>query len=145
MHKKPVDHWLVQAGISKNWFGYGNTSLYGEYGVTNDWGADFTNAGGAAIGRDYAAAAGFTAVAGVSSTEVGVWGFGIAQKFDAAATDIFVGYRHMDADIICTDNIGAATCTGGVTLANHAAGLFVNNKLSTEGIDVIVMGARVSF
>ena len=24
--------WLVQGGIPKNWFGYGNTSVYGEYG-----------------------------------------------------------------------------------------------------------------
>ena len=24
--------WLVQAGITKNWFGLGNTSFYGEYG-----------------------------------------------------------------------------------------------------------------
>ena len=24
--------WMIQAGITKNWFGLGNTSLYGEYG-----------------------------------------------------------------------------------------------------------------
>ena len=23
--------WLIQAGIAKNWFGIGNTALYGEY------------------------------------------------------------------------------------------------------------------
>src|SRR5262252_8784840 len=37
--QKPADQWLIQAGISKNWFGYGNTSVYGEYGKANDWGA----------------------------------------------------------------------------------------------------------
>ena len=42
--KKPADQWMIQAGISKNWFGYGATSSYGEYGVANDWGADFANA-----------------------------------------------------------------------------------------------------
>ena len=30
---------MVQAGIQKNWFGFGNTSLYGEYGKATDWGA----------------------------------------------------------------------------------------------------------
>lgn len=28
-HKKPANYWLVQAGISKNWFNYGNTTVYG--------------------------------------------------------------------------------------------------------------------
>ena len=30
--KEDCHQWLIQAGIAKNWFGYGNTSLYGEYG-----------------------------------------------------------------------------------------------------------------
>ena len=40
--KKPADQWMIQAGISKNVFGYGATTAYGEYGVANDWGADIT-------------------------------------------------------------------------------------------------------
>jgi hypothetical protein len=138
--KKPADQWLIQGGISKNWFGYGNTSVYGEYGVANDWGADFANQANTTQGRNFATA-GFTAVNGVTSTEMKVWGLGIVQKFDAAATDLYVGYRHFDADIRCIDAVGAATCTGGV--APGAAS--VTNKLATEGIDVIVMGARVLF
>ena len=27
-----ADQWLIQAGITKNWFGVGNTAIYGEYG-----------------------------------------------------------------------------------------------------------------
>ena len=80
--KKDTAHWLIQAGISKNWFGYGNTSVYGEYGVATDWGA---NVGG----RNFAApagTAGFTPVNGVTDTALRVWGAGIAQNFDAAAT-----------------------------------------------------------
>ena len=77
----------------------------------------------------------FTAVNGVTDTEMTVWGLGIAQKFDAAATDLYVGYRHFDADITCT---GA-----GATAAGAAGG--AAKKLPTEGIDVIVMGARVLF
>ena len=74
-----------------------------------------------------------------------MWGMGITQVFDAAATTIYLGYRHFDADIKCTDNVRAGTCTGGVNAANAAAGNFTINKLQTEGIDLIVMGARVLF
>ena len=30
--RRTPTHWLIQAGIAKNWFGIGNTALYGEYG-----------------------------------------------------------------------------------------------------------------
>jgi hypothetical protein len=128
VNKKDADQWLIQAGISRNWFGYGNTSTYGEYGVANDWGAD----NGA--GRNYTTA-GFTPVFGVTDTELRVWGFGVVQKFDAAATDLYLGYRHMEADITC--NGTGANCSG------TAVG--PSQKLQTEDIDVIVMGARVLF
>src|SRR5262245_8523389 len=36
---KDSTQWLVQAGITKNWFGFGNTALFGEYSRSNDWGA----------------------------------------------------------------------------------------------------------
>src|SRR5262245_43680752 len=115
-HKKPADQWLIQAGISKNWFGYGNTSVYGEYGVANDWGADITNGKGS-IGRDVngpANTTGFTNVDGITSTEMKVWGIGIAQNISAAATDLYLGYRHFEADIKCADAVGATTiCSGG--------------------------------
>ncbi len=29
--------WMIQGGITKNWFGMGNTSLYGEYGNARDY------------------------------------------------------------------------------------------------------------
>jgi hypothetical protein len=143
VNKKPGDQWLIQAGISKNWFGYGNTSVYGEYGVANDWGADITNGKGV-IGRSIdgpANTTGFTNVDGVTSTEMKVWGIGIAQNIAAAATDFYLGYRHFDADIKCADAVGAPTCSGGVKVGAPS----VTNKLPTEGIDVIVAGARVLF
>src|SRR5262249_53722285 len=90
-HKKAGDQWLVQFGVSKNWFGYGSTSVYGEVGQANDWAADFTT-GGTTIGRNFAPAAnttGFTAVNGVTSSEMRVWGIGVAQNFSASATDVF--------------------------------------------------------
>jgi hypothetical protein len=142
---KPADQWLIQFGDSKNWFGYGNTSVYGEYGVANDWGAAFTNAG-TTIGRNFAPAAnttGFTAVNGVTSTEHRVWGIGIAQNFAAAATDVYLGYRHHDADIRC---VAQDTVFGVCNGPSQPTGTVNPTKtLPTEGIDVIVMGARVLF
>jgi len=145
-HKKPADQWLIQAGISKNFFGYGNTSFYGEYGVANDWGADFTT-GGATLGRNFAAPAGttgFTPVNGVTSTEMRMWGLGVVQNISAAATDLYLGYRHFDATINCV-----AADAGGNVCAGAAPAVVgptpATKTLPTEGIDVITMGARVLF
>jgi hypothetical protein len=53
--------WYVQGGIEKQWLSYG-TTLYGEYGNYDDFFAD------------------------VETTR---WGFGVNQKIDAAAMDVY--------------------------------------------------------
>ena len=69
---KDSTQWLIQAGITKNWFGFGNTALFGEYSRNNDWGA------GIGAGRNFSAAAipGAVAVNGVTDTDderMGPW------------------------------------------------------------------------
>ena len=153
--QKPATQWLIQGGVSKNWFGSGNTSVYGEYGLALDWGASSAgrafpgtsstascpagSAGGTPNAVCSSTLANFTTVNGVTETEMKVWGLGIVQKFDAAATDVYLGYRHFDADITCTGAVvvGGGACAGAAGAAAH--------KLPTEGIDVIVGGARVLF
>jgi hypothetical protein len=120
-NKKDADQWLIQAGITKNWFGPGNTALFGEYSKSNDWGA----ANGA--GRNFAGAGGSIDVNGVTATELTVWGIGITQNVDAAATELYLNYRHFSADIACS----GAACVGG--------------KLQTEDFDAVIGGARVKF
>lgn len=95
VNKADATQWLVQAGIAKNWFGLGNTAVFGEYGVSNDWGAT------TGAGRTYSAASipGATTVAGVTDTEMRVWGVGITQQVDAAATTFYLNYRNFEADI----------------------------------------------
>jgi hypothetical protein len=119
LDKKDTTHWLIQAGIAKNWFGLGNTALYGEYGKNEDWGASTS-----ITGRDFAAPAGpfGAAVIGVTGTEMTIWGLGITQNLDAAATQLYLGYRNFSADIA---TIGGA--------------------LPTEDLHVVVGGARVQF
>ena len=63
-NKKDADQWLIQAGITKNWFGLGNTALFGEYSKSNDWGA------GNGAGRNFRGAiSGAVAVNGVTDTD----------------------------------------------------------------------------
>jgi hypothetical protein len=132
--KKDTAHWLIQAGISKNWFGIGNTALYGEYGVITDWGAE------SGAGRNFATA-GFTAVNGVTDTELRMWGLGITQNVDAAASTLYLSYRNSDADIRCT---GAANANGACAGAAQPAGTPSKN-LPTEQIHAIIGGAVVRF
>ena len=35
----PADEWLIQGGITKNWFGLGSTTVFGEYSKSDGWGA----------------------------------------------------------------------------------------------------------
>jgi hypothetical protein len=140
--KKDWSHWLIQGGVAKNWFGIGNTALYGEYGKSNDFGAE-------AAGRNFAAATAFaapfntaanaqqnfTAVNGVTDTELTIWGLGITQNVDAAASTLYLGYRNFSADV---------TCTGAGTTCSGAAG-GTAKALPTEDIHVVVGGAVVRF
>jgi len=137
--------WQIQAGISKNWFGLGNTALYGEYSKMNNWGAEDA-------GRSWANAAtapqanGITNVYGVTSTEVTVWGLGMVQNIDAAATELYLGWRRFDIDT----NVGT-TCTAGTpggTIGNTGKAAFPASAAyacSFEGFDIVTAGARVKF
>jgi hypothetical protein len=161
VHKKSGHQLFLQGGISKNWLEYGATSIYGEYIISQDYGADLSNATGTTLGRDYLVptnTTGFTAVRGVTSTDLRTWGFGIAQDFDPASapatsfanilgsahTTLYVGYRHFDPDIRCADLIAAVACSGGVSVA-AAPGTFAIHKLAAAPIDVVMSGARVRF
>jgi hypothetical protein len=124
-NKADATHWLIQGGIAKNWFGIGNTALYGEYGRASDWGA------GLAAGRDYAAPAGttgFTPIFDVTGTTTSIWGLGMTQNVDAAASTLYLGYRNFEFDI-----------TG--ALVNGGA----RGSIPTEELHMVVGGAVVRF
>jgi hypothetical protein len=78
--------WLIQAGITKNWFGLGNTSLYGEYGNADD----FLKSAGAA-----------------NTSEVKFWGIGVVQQLDAAAMEVYLGLRSFEtqANAVSADDL----------------------------------------
>jgi len=64
------DGFWVTAGIERNWFGPGATTLFGEYSEVN---SDVNGDGN-------------------------FWGLGVVQKIDAAATDLYLKYRNVEAD-----------------------------------------------
>src|SRR5262245_61527844 len=104
--RKDANQWLIQAGITKNWFGIGNTALFVEYSRNNGWGAGEGQGpvfGGQ--GRNFGVPAGpntgIVAVNGVTDSEMDVWGAGITQNIDAAATEMYLNWRHFDVDITC--------------------------------------------
>ena len=69
--------WMVQGGITKNWFGLGNTSLYGEFGNAEDY------AKSSAV---------------LNASDVDFFGVGAVQQIDAAAMEIFLGWRRFEVD-----------------------------------------------
>ena len=58
-------------GITKNWTGWGNTILYGEYGRFTDWGAE---QGGRNFTPGSPQTFGFAAIQNVKTTDANVWG-----------------------------------------------------------------------
>jgi predicted porin len=81
----------IKAGIQQKWNSLGKTTLYGEYvhGDTDDTG------------------------------EGDIYGFGVVQKVDAAAMELYAGFRHYEADL--------------------------DTGVDTEDFITVVTGARIKF
>jgi hypothetical protein len=96
--------WHVQGGINQNFTGFGNTAIYGEYGSYD---------------RDDA------------SDAMAMWGVGVVQNFDSAATELFLAYRNWsDDDTACT----------GATIANTRCDADGDTNVSQ-----VLAGMRIKF
>jgi len=76
------DAFWVMAGVEKNWFGVGNTTLFAEYGEI-----DFDNNFAAYDYHDDKPA-----------RDGNFWGLGVTQTIDAAATDLYLNFRKYKID-----------------------------------------------
>ena len=121
----------IAAGIKKNFFGVGFTSLYGEYGKMEDGSTGISRGGLAAT----VAANGGSAIY-LSDTSGTMWGLGIVQQIDAAAMELYLAYRHYSFD--------ATGCTTAASTAVQAA-CAAPAKVALEDLDVILAGARIKF
>ncbi len=98
--------WVVQAGISQNWFGVGKTNIYGEYIRSSDW-------------------AELHGVGGLVDSRVNTWGVGIVQNLDAAAMELYAGYRN--------HSFSALAAPGGAAIVGF------------QDFSTFIAGARVKF
>jgi hypothetical protein len=114
-NRPDVNMWYVAGGITKNWFGIGNTAIYGEYGKYSD------GITGLEVARSIA---GLGATGVVLDSEHSWWGLGIVQNIDAAAMEVYVGYRRYSADVVTS----GAQVPGGI-----------------EDLSVLQAGARIQF
>jgi hypothetical protein len=113
-----ADTWLIQGGITKNWFGLGNTSLYGEYAEARG----YYGGAGTNFGETVTQATVFTQGAARDS-EVTIFGLGVVQQIDAAAMELYLGWRRFEVDEL---RDGATT-------------------FATRDIDLVHGGARIRF
>ena len=125
--------WYVDAGIEKNWTGWGATTFYGEYGRVNDGLTGLVAAAPAAGGGLILSGLGPLGARGVvADSEMTWWGVGAVQKIDAAAMDVYLAYRQYSADI----TMGNSATTAGA--AKQIPG-------GLEDIWYIQAGARIQF
>ncbi len=108
-----VDYYYIAAGISRKFFPIGKTAMWGEFAEI-----DGSLDGNAAAGV-FAGAAGV-----ITGSEQSHWGLGVQQYIDAAAMQLYMGYRNIDAE---------ATSSAGTLRSNF------------NDIDIVYTGARIMF
>jgi hypothetical protein len=128
VNRPNVDLWWVDGGIQKNWTGWGNTTFYGEYGHVQDGVTGLVVNGATAAG----ALAGLGAQGVVVDSGFNWWGLGAVQTIDAAAMDLYIGYRRYSASAFfgpsATQGLPAIQIPGGI-----------------EDIWYVQAGARIQF
>lgn len=98
---KDFQFWYVRGGIYQRFMPLGKTSIFGEYGESED--AFELSAAGIRNDGTY-------------------YGIGIQQQIDAAAMELYLGWRHFEADL--DDNLGS---------------------ISSDDVDTVYTGARIKF
>jgi hypothetical protein len=96
--------WWIQGGITKNWFGIGNTTPYAEYQRTTN---GYNTFGLEGVAGDVSTGAGASISGGTyagDNTTLTMWGLGVAQNIDAAAMQLYAGYRNYS---LSSDNCSA--------------------------------------
>jgi Gram-negative porin len=123
---KDAHRWDIQAGVAKNYFGIGNTVLYGEYGqyANFKWAGAVFGCTNATASPGGGACTTTAAPSQIKGDSLSMWGLGVVQNLDAAATELYVSWRHFDAK----DPGTTSTPNPGL-----------------KDLDIIVTGARVKF
>ena len=123
--QRPDAHmYWIAGGLRKNWFGLGDTSIYGEYSRMND------QVNGTALNLLTPSGAGSN-FSVVTDSGITKWGIGVIQNIDKAATTMFLSYHDYAPEAKGCTGVASPTCT-------------VTNQ-SLEHIRSIQAGAIVRF
>jgi predicted porin len=114
--------WASEAGIKKKWHELGATTIFGQY-YLNDGG---TNSRQVVAAGDAINPAGFGA-ARIYSSEVQMFGLGIAQDISAASMKLYALYRHYETDVELTN------------------GTAIRDSRPLEDLDILMSGAIIKF
>jgi predicted porin len=122
--------WAVQAGIEKKFFPLGKTTIYGEY-------YDYD---GSAQNRALSADDPVNPFGGPGGSQAAFWdtgmqvyGFGVAQGLDSAATVLYLSYSHVEGELTVRELDGAGIATGAIANA------------PIEDLDLVQAGAIIKF
>ena len=107
--------WMIRGGLYRKWFAIGKTSIFGEYAEANSSADRNVFAG---VNAD-----GDRVNAFLTNVDGTLYGVGVNQYIDAAAMELYFGWRHFEADLVDQD-FGA---------------------VPTDDIDTIYAGARIQF
>lgn len=113
----------AKLGWVANLNGLGHTAFFGEYGFFED----FVSAGADPALVAQLDASGGSAVR-ITGNEATVWGLGVVQHIDAAEMDIYIGYRHHEAEFDLVNGAGAGV-----------------NDAAIDGFDTVIVGSNISF
>jgi hypothetical protein len=120
--------WYLQAGIERNWFGPGKTTLYGEYHNV-DAGSQIGAVAATDVINPFRTSVTTGTAAYVQGADVTTWGLGVVQAIDAAAMDLFISYRTREAD---------------VTLRNATTGQLAKSN-ALEDLQILSIGGMIKF
>jgi predicted porin len=128
------EHWYLQGGVERNFFGIGRSTFYGEF-FQGETGA------GLAGGNVRHVAFGdvlnpHQAGAFVGASEVEVWGFGFVQSIDAAALDLYIGFRNYEGEVTVVSNFADAATGFPKT---------VSRDVEIENFQAVMTGGMIRF
>lgn len=121
--------WFAQAGLKRRFFGYGDTTLYGEYGIYKNYSV------GRLIQADLTPEE-FTTWGKISDSEIRRFGFGVEQAVDSAGLLLYAQYQLFDA------NIFGNQCT---IFGSCPDFLDEVTKLPVQDWSAVVVGTRIQF
>jgi predicted porin len=102
-----ANFWYVQLGLEKKFLPYGSTTFYAEYGLYQDMAAIFDGN----LSTD------------IEDSEAERWGFGIVQKFDSAAIELYAQATFWSFEAVQYDGV----------------------SLGLEDLSTIMVGSRIKF